>query len=421
MTASKAPTNLYILRLSFIHFATGILLLLTAMLAAIWLIPDIAQLGTFRVTEGWLLAHLLLLGFASMTAIGASYQLVQVIMRTALFSRPLGYVQYVCYTVGLLLILLGFGWRIQFVAPGGTLVIIGIILYCVNMGMTLLRKREWNPFVLGIALSAAAFLAAGVMGTLLGLYLAGNLPSALSALEYDVLFGSHLWLGIGGWLSGLIVVFSFKLLPMFYVSPKKVTRQVYAIIGGFHTGIGLQVVSLWLRQDTLTLAAYLIIGGSAVWFTIYLFRVRALSRAKSPVGAVRTAFWLIPLHTALFLLWGAMIQLHIAEDLLHESVLAFITLGWFIPSILAYLSKILPFLWWAHRFRTGAQKKAAVLLSEMLPERRLTLELTGYIIGAALLSIGFYYGSAAIVVLGQVLMTGFLLVYLCELTRTFRY
>jgi hypothetical protein len=414
---SKVPSNLYILRLSFAHFATGMLFLLIAMLGAVWFLPDLVRLGTFRITEGWLLAHLLLLGFASLTAIGASYQLVQVILRTALFSRALGWVQYASYVSGLLLILLGFGLNLKLVAPGGILTVVGITLYAVNIGMTLINKREWSPFVLGIMLSVAAFLLAGIMGTLLGLHLAGR----AEALEYEALFGSHLWLGIGGWLSGIILIFSFKLIPMFYVSPKKVTRQVYAIVGGFHMGIYLHTASLWSGIDALALCAYGVIAISGVWFSIYLFQVKAASRAKAPIGAVRVAFYLIPVHIGLFLIWGLLDLQGGAEAVLLESMIVLLILGWFIPSIFSYLSKILPFLWWAHRFRSKEEKKSAVLLSQMLPERRLTMELVGYLAGTAVMAHGFYWNLPLIAVIGQVVMALFLLVYLVELMRVFKY
>src|SRR5690606_39098651 len=125
---------------------------LVAMPAAIWLVPDFARYGTYRMTDGWLLAHMLILGFASLIAMGASYQLIQVIMRTSLMSKLLGWVHYSLYLIGLLLILLGFGWDGQLIAWGGGCTVTAMLLYGVNIFGTLMLKREWNPFVLGISL-----------------------------------------------------------------------------------------------------------------------------------------------------------------------------------------------------------------------------------------------------------------------------
>src|SRR5690606_19930712 len=103
--------------------------------------------------------------------------------------------------------LLGFSWDGRLIAWGGLITVLAMLLYGVNIFGTLIRKREWNPFVLGIGLSVISFICTGLYGTLLGLHLG----QGIQWLAYDYLFGSHLWLGIGGWLSGLIFIFSFKL------------------------------------------------------------------------------------------------------------------------------------------------------------------------------------------------------------------
>ncbi|MEX2416120.1 MAG: hypothetical protein WD424_08240, partial [Paenibacillaceae bacterium] len=98
-----------------------------------------------------------------------------------------------------------------------------------------------------------------------------------------------------------------------------------------------------------------------------------------------------------------------------------ISLGWFSPTILSYLSKILPFLWWAHRYQTKEEKKNAVLLTNMLPERRMSLELLGYLIGIAVVIAGYILETSVLAVIGQIIAVGFTIVYLIELSRTFRY
>lgn len=413
----KTPSNMHILKLSFVHFAVGMILLLAAMIMAIGFIPELAHYGTFRVAEGWLFTHMLLLGFASLTAIGASYQLIQVILRTSLFSRMLGWVHFVLYLSGLVFIIAGFTLNIRFVALGGLSIVIGMTLYSFNIMATLIRTKEWNPFVLGIGLSVWSFLATGIFGTLIGIQSGyGHIM-----LRYEVVFNNHLWLGIGGWLSGLILVFSFKLLPMFYVSSKKVSHEAYWIIGGFHLGLWLEIVATWSGIGLLSSVSCLLIAVVLVRFTVFIFAVRTESHTKQPIGPVRIAFWLIPVIAVLFFMWCGVRPFVHDRSGLTEIMIAVIILGWFVPSILSYLSRIIPFLWWAHRYRTKEEKKAAVLLSDMLPERRLTVELVWYLLGIVGMIYGYYHSLPVLAVVGQSLAAGCVIVYLLELARVFRY
>lgn len=407
----KTPPNLVILRLGFAHFAAGFVLFVAALVAGLRIVPELVEAGTFRIREGWLLAHMLLPGFASLVAIGASYQIVQVVFRTPLFSRPLGWTGFAVYMCGLVLLLGGFAWQEKWVAPGGVLLAGGTLIYAVNLGITLGRAKERNAYHLGIGLSVFAFAVNGAAGILMGLQRAYG----WDARWYDVLFDAHLWLGLGGWLSGLIIVFSFKLLPMFYVSGIKLPRDASAILLGFHLGIWLNWLSpLAGDREWLPVAANLLLLLSVGRFVIHVYDIRRTSRAKAPVGAVHVALQLIPL---MFL--GLLAA--VLFDRFVEPFMLLVVLGWFAGSILAYLSKILPFLWWAYRYRTKEEKKNAPLLSDMLPERRMVVLLASYLGGIGLVATGFLAEVPVLALVGQLLAAGFALLSMMVLARVFRW
>jgi hypothetical protein len=404
----KIPPNLYILNLSFIYFATGMLMFLSAMAAAIWVVPEMVQLQSLRHPKGWMIAHALLLGWASMIAMGASFQLTQVIMRTSLFSRTMGFVQYAFYTVGLLALIFGFLGQMKWIAAGGTAVTVGVILYVVNLTVTHIRKREWNIYVLGVGLSQLSFLVTVLLGVLMGIGFAAGWSHDYS----EIVFYSHMWFGVGGWLSGLILIYSLKLLPMFYVSKKKPTRSAYGIIGGFHAGIWLQAASLWSGIGWLGSVGLACLALSVGWFILYVFSVRKQSNGKQPVGAVKVAFWLIPVTYFFFLLW--MLSK-------HEAFIIFLIMGWFTASIFSYLSKILPFLWWAYRFRTKEEKKGAILLSDMLPENRLQLVLTAYVLAVIGVVTGYLLQLPMVSLGSQAAACIFIVAYIIGLLRVFKH
>ena len=57
----------------------------------------------------------------------------------------------------------------------------------------------------------------------------------------------------------------------------------------------------------------------------------------------------------------------------------------------------------------------------MLPEQRLTRELTGYLAGVVVMVAGFWGHLPSMAVTGQTIAYAFVLVYLVELLRVFRH
>ena len=411
----KETPNLHILKLTFIFFATGMLMFLAAMVAALLFIPDLVRLQSLRNPQGWALAHLLLLGFATTIAMGASFQITQVILRTALFSRGLGYIHYVFYLLGFTGLMAGFCADAWLIALGGGCLAVGAALYVFNLIATFVRKKEWNVFVFGVSLCLAEFLFAICLGIAMGL----GYARGWNAAYHSVFLAGHLWFGVGGWLSGLILVYSFKLLPMFYASRKGAAPSAYWILGIYHLGVWLQFFALPAGAERIGGAASLLMLIALGWFCAYMFQVRKLSSGRLPIGAVKVAFFLIPAAGLLFFVWSVLRWTGSGAPQAHDALIISVILGWFAASILSYLSKILPFLWWAHRFR--ATKKSPVLLTEMLPEKRMTRQLYGYLAGIAATVSGYLFESPLAAISGQAIAVVFVLIYLAELLRVFRY
>jgi len=412
----KLPPNVRILDLTMLFMGTGLLLFMIAMVYACGTAADLSRYS-LRSPQGLFLAHLLLPGFATMIAMGASFQLSQVILNTSLYSRALGFVHYAVYLAGLLLLVAGFLFDARWIGPGGTAALLGSLLYAFNLAMTVLRKKAWNLFVFGVGLSLAALLANLSFGVAMGIGFFRRWP----AEWMERLFEGHLWLGLGGWLAGLILGFSFKLLPMFYVSRKKWSGSSWAVVGAFHFGVWWHVLIPWTGPERLAVLGDLAMLAAWGWFVVHNREVRRLSSGKHPVGAVRVAYWLIPAIGLLFLARCLAVWAGYGSSRLEEALGIGIVLGWFAPTILSYLSKIFPFLWWALRFHTRWGKKPLMQLSDMLPEGRMTRELIGYLAGVGVLTAGHLAGAAVLAAAGQALALVFAIVCLVELARVFRH
>ena len=412
----KLPPNVRILDLTMLFMGTGLLLFLIAMIYGGGAAAEVARLS-LRSPQGLFAAHLMLPGFATMIAMGASFQLTQVILNTSLYSRALGFAHYAVYLAGLLLLVAGFLFDARWIGPGGTAAFLGSLMYAFNLIMTVLRKKAWNLFVFGIGLSLAALMTNLAFGVAMGIGYLRRWPSGWM----ERLFEGHLWLGLGGWLAGLILVFSFKLLPMFYVSRKKWSGSSWAIVGAFHFGVWWHALIPWTGLERLAVIGDIAMLAAWGWFVFHNREVRRLSSGKHPVGAVKIAYGLIPAIGLVFLARCLAEWEGRGSSRLEEALGIAIVLGWFAPTILGYLSKIFPFLWWALRFHTRWGKKPLMQLSDMLPERRMTRELAGYLAGVAVLMAGHLAGAPALAAAGQALALAFAIVYLAELMRVFRH
>lgn len=94
-------------RLPFLFIITGIFGFV--MYHAFSLLSLTGWLGDeLRGPEGWFHAHLFVLGWATMLAMGAIYQLIHVILQSNIYSLFLGYCHYFLFSIGIVGMLYGF-------------------------------------------------------------------------------------------------------------------------------------------------------------------------------------------------------------------------------------------------------------------------------------------------------------------------
>lgn len=416
----KVPPNLYILKLTFAFFAAGMLFYLITMVSGVWLIPQALNGGTKNTSTLWTLTHLIVLGSTTMIAMGASFQLTQVILRTSLYSRLLGYLHFIVYISGVITLIASLTFHFfQGIVLGGILVTLGVFLYAFNLVATFLKKKEWNHYIFGVSLSLLhLFLTVG-----LGFIMSNGAFQWISS-TYEDLFVAHIWFGMIGWLSGLIITYTFKLLPMFYNSPRKAVHEAYLILSLFHVGVWLHVISHWMEWEMFSKIANFSILISLTIFVRFVHEVRLQSRKKNPGGAVSIAYMLIYCIFGLTILWTIVhtfFPVSIGTHLLAEAIVTFLILGWFAATILSYLSKIIPFLWWAYRFHATWKKKSNMLLSDMTNDKKLVTLLSIYFVGVTFVCIAFLLNHSILSFIGQITALLAAIVYIVELLKVFRY
>lgn len=329
--------------------------------------------GSLRGPEGWFHIHLFVLGWGTMLAMGAVYQLIHVILQSKIYSERLGYAHYLLFTVGLTGLLYGFiRSETVWIAIFATITSLGILLFVWNMFVTLFRAAQWNAITISAACAVFYLLLTAVSGMLMGLNFINSEWAGMIHF-HDRLFGSHIWLGTTGWFGLLIVGFSYKMLPMFYLAHNYSTRLQTVTTVVWNIGVLCGTLAFLTGMTWGVWWGLLVITAALITYNIHLWQIKNYRHKKNPGrGIVWSVYASQSLAAiALFMTWYTAVY---PESLLHAKFVAltgWIYLGgWVSFTILCYTSKIVPFLWWTHKYGHQAGKPGVPVMADLLDERK---------------------------------------------------
>jgi len=345
-----------------------------------------------RGPSGWFHVHLFVLGWATMLAMGAVYQLINVILQSNIYSERLGYIHYAVFTVGLAGLLFGFiQGEVYWIAACATLAFTGVLLFAWNMAATLFRASQWNAITISAACAVLYLVLAGLSGMAMGLNFATGWWNEL----HQRLFGTHIWLGTVGWFGLIITGFSYKMLPMFYLAHHYPTAPQKVVTALWNAGVIVGAVSFLLDGSVWTKwSALLLITIAIVVYNVHLLQIRKHRHKRGPGSGIQWsmygnhAFAAAAVAMLAYAMWRPQ-QMFLAESV---TLAGWIYLaGWVSFMIICYLSKIVPFLWWTHKYGKHAGQPGTPLMSDLLSEKKV------------------YAGLAAIAVFGLIPPAGLLL------------
>src|SRR5690606_14358275 len=264
--------------LGFVAFHTASLLSLTQ-----WLAEEL------RGPSGWFHIHLFVLGWATMLAMGAIYQLIHVILQRSIYSEKLGYIHYLLFTVGLVGVLYGFHQgAIYWIAISATILMISILVFAYNMAITLYRAKLWNTVTISAACAVIYLVLTAVSGLLMGM----NLALGYWVELHGRLYGAHIWLGTIGWFGLLITGFSYKMLPMFYLShnyPEKL-QKVTLILWNAAVIAGALCFLLGGAPRMLQLAIA-ILTAAIIVYNVHLLQIRKHRHKRNPGAGIQWSMY----------------------------------------------------------------------------------------------------------------------------------
>jgi hypothetical protein len=334
------------LPLSYLVAAAGAFL--AGVLGVAWLAPELA--GHYYHPRVFALTHTLTLGWITTAIVGASYQLVPVVLGRSIWSERLARWQLVLLVVGIVGMVAHFliaEWK--GLAWAAAMVAVALAAHLVNVAMTVRGLARWTFTARLVVVGYAGLALTVASGLLLAVDKAWKfLPGgALANLH------AHVHLAVLGWVVPMIVGVAARVLPMFLLAPEPGRVAGALQLWGLALGVPAVAVGLALdgRADAPVAPAIVVVGSLAVAVAIaaHLGWMLAMLRGRRrpaldwPLGIVLTgAAFLVPATLA-----GLALALDLAAG--PRAALAYMVLGlggWVSLTIVGMMLKIVPFLVW---------------------------------------------------------------------------
>ena len=376
--------------------ATIILLLSAADITSHYFLPH-----TLAIT------HIMALGWGTMMILGASHQLVPVMIEGRLYSDKLAYVSFILAGVGIPLLVRGFYVFDMSLHTqcGGILIVLAIIAYMINLAVSMVKSKQENVHACFIFTAALWLLAAAIVGLLLLFnFTKPLLPK--SSLDYLTM---HAHMGIVGWFLLLVMGVGSRLIPMFLISKYNNIRLLWWIYGLINGGL-LAFVYFFLFTGSksllgiplLAVAAAIVLFG-IFCFRSYLQRIRKRVDEQMKVSLLSVLMMLLP---AIFLV--IIITLLILSP--KENVSLIITygfiifFGWITAIILGMTFKTLPFIVWNKVYHHSAGKGKTPNPKDLFSNTVFKWMSVVYILGFILFTAGILLNSTIVLQIAAALL-----------------
>ncbi len=333
------------------------------------------------------ITHLMALGWGTMIILGASHQLLPVLIEGKLDSYFLALLSFIFAAAGIPLLVTGFylfdtGLILQ---TGAILVNASVICYFLNVIGSIIESKKYNIHAFFIATASLWLFTTTFFGLLLVFNFSRSwLPE--NSIEY---LSIHAHMGLGGWFLLLIIGVASRLIPMFLISKYSSTVTLWWIFALINIALfAFIILKTSGAYPHLYYSPFLLVLIALVLFGIYNYRayktrIRKHVDEQMKISLLSVVMLLLPLLCLLGVIY------FIREDSKANIVLLYgfcIFFGWITALIIGMTFKTLPFIIWNKVYHTRAIGKTPApkeLFSENLFKVMGLLYLTGFILFVA--------------------------------------
>ena len=348
-----------------------------------------------RAPQTLLVVHMMTIGWLSLLLCGALFQFVPVLVAKPLLHEKLVLPALLLLLVGLVCLLCGFlhlsnqpEIAVILLAMAGSLLPAGFALVFFVLGTTLWSSRPLPLPARFVAVGLACVAATAAFGSLFSLALAGQVTEPALLDLHAIGVPIHATAGFAGWLTFTAIGVSYRLLPMFMLSPDDERATGRAVL--YAGGAALALTILAAPAEALlsgTTVAFHIAGALALMALaayaadlarFYRLRKRRVIElnSKSALGAFAGLYLSALL---LLVLWAT------GTITAHAGALVYLVgFGWLTGLGLSQLYKIVPFLTWLECYGPVMGRKKTPRVQDLVVERRDSAWFALYFLGVAI-------------------------------------
>lgn len=341
------------------------------------------------------ITHIMALGWGTMIILGASYQLVPVLIEAKLYSNFLAYLSFVLAGVGIPLLVSAFFW-FHFAWPahaGAILINAAVVCFLVNLAVSILQSRHKNVHAVFV-FTASAWL---LVTTVIGLLLVYNFTLSLLPADSVHYLSLHAHVGIVGWFLLLVMGVGSRLIPMFLISkydnPKILWRIYFLVNGGLLSFVLLFLFSaptVFYALPVLSLLASLVLFGRYCQ-KAYRERIRKQVDEQVKISLFSIVLMALPIGLLIILLFFLLFSFKNTTVVLAYGFSIFF--GWLTAIILGMTFKTLPFIVWNKVYHNKAGLGKTPNPKDLFSANVFNGMSVAYLAGFALFTAGVFTGN----------------------------
>lgn len=352
------------------------------------------------------ITHTMALGWGTMIILGASYQLVPVLIEGKLYSDFMAYLSFVLTGIGIPLLVYGFysfnmGWPLQF---GGIMITLAILLYMANLGKSLFDSKTKNIHAV-IVFTAIVWL---IATTFLGLLLVYNFNIKILSQDSVRYLSIHAHIGIAGWFLQLVMGVGSRLIPMFLISKYTNQKLLWKIYAFINCGLLLYIIFDLLAVSTLLY--YIPIGmllfaiGSFIFYCKKAYDHRIRKNVDEEMKLSLLSVLMIGLPVLVLLVFILLVNFFSFSGNLANLYGFLIFFGWLTAIIMGMTFKTLPFIVWNKVYQNKASNQSTPNPKDLFNETIFKISAVSYLLGFILFSVGLIFTQKIILHTGALLL-----------------
>lgn len=302
------------------------------------------------------ITHVMALGWGTMMILGASHQLVPVLIEEKLYSNALAYLSFFFAAVGIPLLAAGFYYFDFGLATqiGAIFINSAIIFFLINMAISMAKSQKENVHAVFV-FTATLWL---IITTIVGLFLVYNFTYNIlpkNSLSYLPL---HAHLGIIGWFLLMVTGVGSRLIPLFLISKytnNKLLWWIYSLIN--FALVSFIIFFLYFNINALYFIPLATIATALILFGYYCsksFQERIRKKVDYQVKVSLLSVFMMALPLICLLIVISLLLFSVSNIHLILTYGFCIFFGWITAIIFGMTFKTLPFIIWNKVYHSKA-------------------------------------------------------------------